>query len=134
MASSQINNTEILGSPIQFENIQGQIDTAGITMEKITRPGVSGVAFHDTGFRAGESEIVTTEKLASLPAADAAILEYSSLQGNLVSVVDDFGTERTNIMVIKVTAQQPFAVGPSSDGTTVAIVKANWRVQDTATS
>lgn len=113
----------------EFYTIRGNIPYPGLTVEEITRPGVLGVAFMVTGFKADPVIVETIAGCVTFGALDSAIAGYTSLQGSIVDVEDDFGNERSNILVRKVMPIRQYAITNSTDSY-AALLHAQWELQD----
>jgi hypothetical protein len=121
--------------PYQVVTIQGPVDYASYVVSELPpRPGVFGVAFRGPdGFR---SKPVTVRSFVDLPtplALSAYMKGYKSLQGSIVTVIDDFGEVRPNIIVREVNESRRQKALVSAGGLTpggTCLLWVDWTLQD----
>lgn len=103
------------GHIYQFVTLKGHWKPLAEVLEEITRPGQHGQAYRRTGRRADPYEMIGIVDCNSMVAARLLYVELTSLQGELVDLVDDYGTPVSNVAVLKVerVSQRPIlaAVG-----------------------
>lgn len=100
-----------------------------VQVEEITRPGVGGIAYRHTGARGEPFRMVSLVDTATAAAAATLLRNYKALQGYLTTLADDTGQIWTNVMVLRVTPDQPRQVLAASG--IVYLVRCEWALQMT---
>ena len=115
--------------------LRGQLMPTAETVEDITRPGKDGHAYRWLGERSEPQMLASLADVTGLASATATCTAYRALQGSLVTVVDDFGDTRANVMVQSVSGIRfrkiASAAGGLHDASASYIVSANWQFQTT---
>lgn len=105
---------------IPFISLRGLVQPVMMAMEDVSRPGVDGHAYRHMALRSPPFEMLGIVDCDDFPAARSLIETLSELQGFTVTVVDDFGTTFSNVMVLRVEPDQIrpalVAVGGVSSG------------------
>ena len=116
--------------------LSGTLARMAIRLEPITRPGVDGVSFRDTGQRSDPSQIVTDTDLDTDVEANTVIADYHRWVGSLVTVIDEMEVVFNNVAVLGVqileTPRTGTIVGGFGTATTArTLVRAAWLLQVT---
>jgi hypothetical protein len=114
---------------VEFIEKQGPSLLAPRTVvEDISRPRVAGHAFRDMGLKSSPVVWVTTVDVDDPEFTD---LLYESMQGEIVTVVDDDAKDTVNVMIIEVQVLEKKKVIRTAGGVTAGlwIVTAQWVLQ-----
>ncbi|QDU61231.1 hypothetical protein Pan216_20850 [Planctomycetes bacterium Pan216] len=120
---------DMIGS-FSFIALEGDVDgLGGAEVEDVSRSGVDGNAYRETGSKSEESELRGETDVASAAAADALIDSYRALEGTVVSIRLRQIT-RSNYLVIKARVTERFQSANTSGGVTGGLwtVRSVWRV------
>lgn len=106
----------------------------GVTIEEITRPGVSGVAYRQVGSKGEASKVSTVADVSSAALAAALITAYRALQGTQVAVTDGNGITWSRVIVVaakpgKVQAARALVGGLLGPTATGWLVPCDWVLQ-----
>jgi hypothetical protein len=122
-----------IGSQVFFK-LEGGIVGPSVTLQDVTRVGVNGVAFRQTGSRGKPFTLRGVIDVANVGVAEAVRATYESLIGSIVSITKS-GVTWAEYIVLDVTIENPqpliSAVGGVSAGN--AILRSNWTLQSVAT-
>lgn len=114
---------------VEFIEKQGPSLLAPRTVvEDVSRPRVAGHAFRDMGLKSSPVVWVTTVDVDDPEFTD---LLYESMQGEIVTVVDDDAKDTPNVMIIEVQVLEKKKVIRTAGGVTAGlwIVTAQWVLQ-----
>lgn len=84
-----------------FVVMRGPVQLAGYRLKELVTPGVYGKAWQLTGFH-GRPFTMTTDAGFLVSGLGAAKIAHGALQGQVVTVTDDYGVAWTNVVVIGV--------------------------------
>lgn len=102
-------------------------------VESWTVPGLDGEGAQTLGKGDAEFDLQTVNYPTNLAAADTFIAAAVSLQGTIVSVVDNYGNTFPNVLVKHVAADGPGVKRPMIwKGSNSARVELNWRMMTVA--
>ncbi len=106
-------------------------ELAGLTMTDVTRPGVAGKAWQDTGVSAEPFQLRTFGHFINKGLAASAVEDYAATKGSLVTYADDDGTSWLNMVVLAAKPVRPiFRVLNSSDaGIDYFVLEAVWTLE-----
>ncbi|GMW02652.1 MAG: hypothetical protein AMXMBFR84_37880 [Candidatus Hydrogenedentota bacterium] len=117
-------------STFTFLSLSGELVPPRLVMQKITRPGVAGVAFQAMQHEAPITQHETFTGTTNAASAALLVAMYPLYAGQICSVTDDHGTTWLNCMVIDVAGISRKAVANAVGLTAGAYqVRALWSLQ-----
>jgi len=110
---------------INYITLGGELPKAGLSVRDISRPGVHGLAVKDIGNRGALRHVVGTVD-TSAAALVALINAIEAQRGQVVTLVDEFGNSRANVVVMGARARDPqkqsLIVGGLTGGDVLVVV------------
>ena len=104
------------GSVFNFIALRGEPEPMGVELEEVTRPGESGHAFWEDGLRGRPFEMEGLADHATLSAAATSFNQMKAKQGRSASLVDDRGTNYSNLVCLGVEKVSIRRIGGSVGG------------------
>ena len=104
--------------------------TGGV--QSLDRPWVDGTAWRAIATKGSEFEMETYEGVANLSTANSTEESYKLLVGTLVTVVDDLGKKKTNVLVQGVRVVRVNAAISPTDSSVAYLVQAVWALKTTS--
>jgi len=89
-------------STYDFISLRGQPQSQGMMLEELARPGVDGQAYRQVARRAQPFQMIGVRDVADDSAARDLIVTLKSMQGQTVTVTDDFGITTPEVMLLQV--------------------------------
>lgn len=83
-----------------FIRMEGAVPLAGEILTRMLRKGVAGVAYVSISWHGEPGQVVCQSGWANAAAAASAKIGHKGLQGQVVSVVDDWGITWTNLVCV----------------------------------
>lgn len=116
-------------------SLKGGIPYAGVKLRDITREGIAGKAFRVVGLHAYPQVVASTTLVNSAVTIKTTMSAYAALMGGLVTVVDDFGDSRSNILVHDVQQVEAFGILTPVPATGAnKVLQCYWLLEDLSTS
>lgn len=101
--------------------------TAGV--ESLDRPWVDGSAWRAIATKGAQFEAETYEGVANVSTANSTEEAYKALIGQLVTVVDDLGKTKPNVLVEGVRVVRVQAVLNPTESSVAYLVQAVWAMK-----
>lgn len=111
-------------------SIRNAVDIAGPKMERRLRPGVVGAAFLVAHWSGEPTQVETWTRCADASAAATALNAYTALRTSTVTVVDDHGRTRSNILVHDVQEVSCETLSHATDSATKKLI-CRWILEET---
>ena len=112
------------------------VPLVGDQFQDISMPGVPGVAKIWTGTRGQPRNLITTQALGPYDSLELRLRRAKYEQGNLVTIIDDYGVTWYYLFVLQVEVAQvlPVASGIGAAAGAVGLILTEWVVEPTETA
>lgn len=99
-----------------FITISGDFPRLGMAVEPLERPGYDGYGYRQIGQRSEIKQMVAILDCDSAAAAEGVINTLTAAQGSLVTIANDSGTAKGNLLLLRVTALDGRKIAGASGG------------------
>lgn len=115
-----------------LDRFSGQAGTGGVTVSRVSRPAVDGELLRRQAKKPGMRTWQSLTAVATNAAVKSTLLAYQALQGQSVTIVDEFGNTHAGVVVLRVVETESKAIGKSTGfavASPVAILRCEWDMQ-----
>ena len=102
-----------------------------MALENVSRPGINGTAWSQTGLTSEETLAVSEVDRTNVAAVTTALAAYAAMVGTKQTVITGIGRTVTNVMVLDVRVLSAKRVETAVGGTTAGnyLLRCQWRLQ-----